>query len=443
MNGRRSPLPSKRRSPNLQSPRPYSMFVGSQYLKVNPADSLSNSSNSSGSPFGEQTSPTRTSTFGKGSKPRSRSLLETLIQPLKSPTFLGKQSLPEWYDTEMEQWSKRNSSVDTSLNCGGAFDSLVCSIHSVDVNANNTISEYVNSPPYTNSSHKKKSNSPQKRMVPPAGPSVKTWLMPKSVKKLPTGGLVFGTHLGKSGLCYVSVITAKEERIIQTYDRNGVLVKSFHTRTTKAGKPFEPYQMCETPEGNIVIACGSCVTVWSKEGKLLNEHGRNMFKFAKSVAVRSTGEIIVTDTDNNAVKIISPNGQQISKLTGDFDCPVGVTVDSDDNIIVVDWKDRISIFDEENELVRSFGTKGGGDGELDLPYGISVDCENNLVIADMWNNRVSVYDREGNFLRHIVPDPEHAIRLPCSVSVSRHDNTEDYRLSVTNFGGTAVYVFTY
>lgn len=54
---------------------------------------------------------------------------------------------------------------------------------------------------------------------------------------------MFGTHLGKSGLCYVSVITAKEERILQAYDRNGALVKSFQTRTTKAGKPFEPYQV--------------------------------------------------------------------------------------------------------------------------------------------------------------------------------------------------------
>lgn len=93
--------------------------------------------------------------------------------------------------------------------------------------------------------------------------------------------------------------------------------------------------------------------------------------------------------------------------------------------------------------MRTFGTKGGNDGEMDLPYGISVDCENNLVVADMWNNRVSVYSREGQFLRHIVPDPEHSVRLPCSVSVSRHENVDDYRLSVTNFGGTAVYVFTY
>jgi len=43
------------------------------------------------------------------------------------------------------------------------------------------------------------------------------------------------------------------------------------------------------------------------------------------------------------VKIISANGQQIYKLDGDFSCPVGVAVDSNDNIIVSDWNDKISV----------------------------------------------------------------------------------------------------
>jgi len=57
----------------------------------------------------------------------------------------------------------------------------------------------------------------------------------------------------------------------------------------------------------------------------------------------SLGEIIVTDTDNKAVKVISASGQQIYKLDAEFTCPVGVAVDSNDNIIVSDWNDKISV----------------------------------------------------------------------------------------------------
>ena len=51
----------------------------------------------------------------------------------------------------------------------------------------------------------------------------------------------------------------------------------------------------------------------------------------------------MTDTDNRAVKVISASGQQIYKLEGDFSCPVGVAVDSNDNVIVSDWSDKISV----------------------------------------------------------------------------------------------------
>jgi len=62
-------------------------------------------------------------------------------------------------------------------------------------------------------------------------------------RKLSISGNVFGVHLSKSGTCYVSVVTEKGERLIQSYDRNGNLDKSFPAQITKAGKPFEPYQV--------------------------------------------------------------------------------------------------------------------------------------------------------------------------------------------------------
>ena len=54
---------------------------------------------------------------------------------------------------------------------------------------------------------------------------------------------MFGVHIGKSGTCYVSVVTSKGDRLIQAFDRSGVMIKSFPARATKAGKPFEPYQV--------------------------------------------------------------------------------------------------------------------------------------------------------------------------------------------------------
>lgn len=69
------------------------------------------------------------------------------------------------------------------------------------------------------------------------------------------------------------------------------------------------------------------------------------------------GEIIATDSDGDCVKIISPGGQQITKLDCEIYCAAGVAVDSKDNIIVTDWKDRIRvsvIIDKTNAAMRFF-----------------------------------------------------------------------------------------
>nr|XP_009859199.1 E3 ubiquitin-protein ligase TRIM71 isoform X2 [Ciona intestinalis]XP_009859200.1 E3 ubiquitin-protein ligase TRIM71 isoform X2 [Ciona intestinalis]XP_018668506.1 E3 ubiquitin-protein ligase TRIM71 isoform X2 [Ciona intestinalis]XP_018668507.1 E3 ubiquitin-protein ligase TRIM71 isoform X2 [Ciona intestinalis] len=408
MNSKRSPAVNRRSpAPSFQTPRPYSMYVSSRHLKTS-QDNISLTSSSSSSSFSEVHS-----------------------------TNGGNQTL--------DSKQKRNSSAEllSTPDCSGVINGLVCGNRTLDVYENSS-AELTHS---RSIQQKKKKKSPSKRLavMQVAGPNTRTWLTPKTIKRLATPGPVFGTCISKSGNCYVSVVSIKGERLIQAYDKNCNLVKSFPTRATKGGKVFEPYQIYEMPDDNLAVACGNCVTVWTKEGKLVVEHGRNLFKFAKFLAVRSTGEIVVADSDGDSVKIISAGGQQINKLNCDFKGPTGVAVDSNDNIIVADWKDQIRIFDTDNVLVRSFGHKGDGDGEFDLPYGISVDCEDNIVISDMWNDRVSIYTSEGQFIKHIVPTAgiSQILRRPAFISVSCGKIPEDNRLAVTDFLASAVRVFSY
>ena len=54
----------------------------------------------------------------------------------------------------------------------------------------------------------------------------------------------------------------------------------------------------------------------------------------------------------------------------------------------------------EEELLGEFSTYGSGDGQLIWPAGITADKQGNLYITDEWLNRVSVFDKEGGFMRH-------------------------------------------
>ena len=77
----------------------------------------------------------------------------------------------------------------------------------------------------------------------------------------------------------------------------------------------------------------------------------------------------------------------------------GIALDSDYNIYVTDaFTDRISVFSESGDFVRSFGSSGDGEVEFRRPSGIAIDQDGNLLVVDTLNHRVQKLNREGRYL---------------------------------------------
>ena len=47
----------------------------------------------------------------------------------------------------------------------------------------------------------------------------------------------------------------------------------------------------------------------------------------------------------------------------------------------------------------TLGSRGGGDGEFRAPRGMTVDSAGDVYVADTDNDRIQVFDSDGNFLR--------------------------------------------
>jgi DNA-binding beta-propeller fold protein YncE len=85
--------------------------------------------------------------------------------------------------------------------------------------------------------------------------------------------------------------------------------------------------------------------------------------------------------------------------TGDFARPTNVAVDSDGNLYVSDtFNDRVEIFDADGNFLRTFGKAGDGPGYFARPKGIAVDSDGHIWVADTVQNRIQVFDPEGNLL---------------------------------------------
>ena len=86
---------------------------------------------------------------------------------------------------------------------------------------------------------------------------------------------------------------------------------------------------------------------------------------------------------------------------GQFFEPSSVELDSTGVVIVAGHEDRVQRFTRDGVLIDIFGIPGFGDGQFNHPHGLAVDrARGDLIyVGDQENDRLQVFDREGNFIR--------------------------------------------
>jgi sugar lactone lactonase YvrE len=112
-------------------------------------------------------------------------------------------------------------------------------------------------------------------------------------------------------------------------------------------------------------------------------------------------QILVYDADTlKPVRKIGTTGHK-HELTspGDFSKPAGVAVDAEGNLYVADtYNNRIEIFDADGQFVSTFGRNGDGPGYFSRPKGVAIDGDGHIWVADGMQDRVQVFDKTGQLL---------------------------------------------
>lgn len=115
-------------------------------------------------------------------------------------------------------------------------------------------------------------------------------------------------------------------------------------------------------------------------------------------------QVIVYDADTLKLLRRIGTGGKNHFLTspGDFGAPQGVAVDKDGNVYVTDTlNDRVEIFDADGNFISTFGKPGDGPGYFARPKGIAVDGDGHIWVADAVQDRLQVFNREGQLLTYI------------------------------------------
>jgi len=119
------------------------------------------------------------------------------------------------------------------------------------------------------------------------------------------------------------------------------------------------------------------------------------------VADVNLDQILVYDADTlKLLRKIGTTGHK-HELTspGDFSKPTGVAVDAEGNLFVADtMNNRIEIFDADGQFISTFGKAGDGPGYFARPKGVAIDSDGHVWIADGVQDRVQVFNKEGQLL---------------------------------------------
>ncbi|HEY2468113.1 MAG TPA: SMP-30/gluconolactonase/LRE family protein [Terracidiphilus sp.] len=115
-------------------------------------------------------------------------------------------------------------------------------------------------------------------------------------------------------------------------------------------------------------------------------------------------QVIVYDADTlKLLRRIGTGGKNHFLTTpGDFGAPQGVAVDQDGNVYVTDtMNNRVEIFDADGNFLSTFGKAGDGPGYFARPKGIAVDGDGHIWVADQMQDRLQVFNRDGQLLTYI------------------------------------------
>jgi hypothetical protein len=177
-------------------------------------------------------------------------------------------------------------------------------------------------------------------------------------------------------------------------------------------------------------------------GNVVESFGGGMFIWPHGIDVDNDGNVWVTESvsdsripegDKRGHQVIkfSPKGEVLVVLGNpgkpgngeyEFNAPSDVVVADNGDIFIADGhsqdtNNRVMKYSSDGTFIKSWGKTGYGPGEFKSLHALDIDKRGRLFVADRGNNRLQIFDQEGNFIAQWTQ-----FGKPSGLCFDEHDN---------------------
>ncbi|MGA2856505.1 MAG: 6-bladed beta-propeller [Candidatus Sulfotelmatobacter sp.] len=175
---------------------------------------------------------------------------------------------------------------------------------------------------------------------------------------------------------------------------------------------WTPYGMAVDSKGILYIADGKVGAVFmfnteTKELTMIKHGAQANFGLIVGLAMDDSDRLFVSDTKLHRILVFDKDHKVEGAISQGVLDPGGMVVDNENRFLYVAdaGLDQVLVYDADKfNLIRKIGTAGKRHtltepGQFSVPTNVALDADNNLYVTDTYNNRVEVFDADGNFLR--------------------------------------------
>ncbi len=196
---------------------------------------------------------------------------------------------------------------------------------------------------------------------------------------------------------------------VQKFDPAGNWILAWQMPETKMGRPKG---MCLDADGNVVVVEPHYARVnhFSHKGELLLQWGdfgteEGRLVFPRTVTCDPEGRMLVAEySQQERVQRFSTKGTDGQLLSGgperglapgQFNRPEGLSMDPDGNILVADsCNHRVQILSPDGTWLKTLGGAGSELGQMSFPYDVRCDAEGHLFVCEFGNSRIQIFDTD-------------------------------------------------